>query len=78
MKYDDPSYLKIVEMGEEVIPLLLERINYDDLNGWLYVTCLFAITKEQPLKQEDAGNITAIGKAWIEWGKEKGYLDANT
>jgi hypothetical protein len=64
-----PAYQRIIEMGQEVLPLLLRELN-SHRDHWL--VALNAITGEDPAP-EDATFTEAVD-AWLAWGREKGYL----
>jgi len=36
---------------------------------------LEAITGENPVGKEDAGDVEASARGWIAWGKKNGYLE---
>jgi hypothetical protein len=66
-----PAYQSIIGMGWLVVPLLLKELEREpDHLFW----ALSAITRENPIKPEDAGNIGRMAKAWIDWGRERGLL----
>lgn len=69
-KIAHPDYLAIIGMPKNVIPLLLrelaERPTY-------WFAALKALAKdEQP--PEEQSNFDAAVKAWLDWGKRRGYL----
>ncbi len=66
-----PSYLEIMGMGPAAIPLILRDLQKEN-NHWF--TALRALTKTSPIKSEDAGNMKKMRKAWLDWGKEHGFL----
>jgi len=57
-------------MGKEVIPLILNDLKIDP-DDWFWA--LTAITGENPVADNDAGNIEEMAKAWLKWGRKKGY-----
>ena len=68
-----PSYRRIVEMGESAIPLILNDLKKEP-NHWFLA--LSAIAKDAPkVDEQDKGKMKAISDAWIEWGKDKGYIE---
>ena len=67
-----PAYKKITQMGRDVVPLLLRELLE---RGGHWFSALEAITKDDPVKPEDSGNVPKMSKAWIEWGRERGYLE---
>ncbi len=64
------EYQQIIGLGSSVIPLILEDLAKEpDHWGW----ALEAITGENPVPEEAAGDITAIADAWLAWGRDRGY-----
>ena len=55
-----PAYQKIVSMGEVVIPFLLEDLRQ--------------ITQQNPVQPEQRGKIKQMAEAWLNWGKQEGYI----
>ena len=67
------AYRRIIDMGEPVIPLILDDLR-EKPNHWFLA--LSAIANEAPeVAERDKGDIRAISEAWIQWGKDKGYID---
>jgi hypothetical protein len=62
---------RIIGMGLSAVPLILEELQREP-DQWFWA--LEAITEENPVPPEDAGKIRSMAKAWIEWGKQQGYL----
>jgi hypothetical protein len=67
-----PAYQKIIGMGESSVPLILEDLADNGPNDWFWA--LTAITDENPITKEIAGNMAAMTEAWLQWGKKAGYL----
>jgi len=65
------SYQRIIGLGQRAIPLILKELQHEP-DQWFWA--LRAITGENPVKEEDAGNIKAMAEAWIHLGKSKGWL----
>ena len=65
------TYQKIVNMGEPIIPLLLSNL---DQNPLYWLPALRQITNENPVSPEQKGKIKQMAQAWLNWGKEKGYI----
>jgi GAF domain len=68
---NDPSYQRIIGMGQQIVPLLLKKISEPSGEDWF--GALGAITNENPVKLEHRGIIDKITEDWIKWGKSKGY-----
>ncbi len=67
-----PAYQEIIQMGTEIVPLLLKELKQNPLY-WL--SALQEITGENPIKPEQRGRIKQMATAWLEWGKERGYTE---
>ena len=65
------SYQNIIGMGDPAIPLLLEELQREP-DHWFWA--LEAITLENPVPPEARGKIDEMARAWIEWGRQKGYI----
>jgi hypothetical protein len=66
------SYQKIIGMGWDAVPLLLEELGQEP-NQWFWA--LEAITEENPVPPEAAGNVRRMADAWIDWGRRNGLID---
>jgi hypothetical protein len=66
-----PAYQEIVSMGQAVIPFLLEDLSQNPLY-WL--PALRQITQENPVLPEQRGKIKQMAEAWLNWGRQKGYI----
>jgi hypothetical protein len=65
-----PAYRAIIDLGPDVIPLLLQQLQ-NDPDHWFWA--LKELTGENPVTPESRGNVTEMAKCWLQWGKEKGY-----
>lgn len=68
-----PAYLKIVGMGWSVVPLLLRAMERAP-DHWH--AALEAITQEDPVREENAGDLEAIAADWLAWGARMGLRQA--
>jgi hypothetical protein len=68
-----PAYQKIIGMGEPAIRLILHDLMANGPDDWFWA--LTAITDENPISAEIAGDMAAMTEAWLAWGKKAGYLD---
>jgi len=66
-------YQQIIGMGREALPLILEELQRQPMQ-WFWA--LEAITAENPVSPEAAGNVRLMAQAWIDWGKKHGLLTA--
>ena len=62
--------LDIMEMGKEVISLILERMK---TNPGMWFTVLQILANCDPVKQSTCGNIHAMTDDWLNWGEQHGY-----
>lgn len=61
----NPSYLRIIDMGLEIVPILLEEIQNGN-NYWLHA--LHTITGLNPAAQEPWGRLNQMKNDWLVWG----------
>jgi len=66
-----PAYLKIIAMGAEAIPLVLEEMQQRP-DHWFIA--LESLTDENPVAVEHQGNFTQMVEDWLAWGKKNGFL----
>jgi hypothetical protein len=64
------NYQNIIGLGPDVVPLLLRELRHNP-DHWFWA--LASITRENPVRDEDAGDVELMAKAWLQWGKTKGY-----
>jgi hypothetical protein len=64
-----PAYQRIIAMGRPAIPLILREMQG---HGGHWFWALHFITGESPTP--DMASIEEARKAWLSWGKDKGYL----
>lgn len=65
------SYQSIIGMGPEVVPLILAELDKEP-DHWFWA--LEAITGENPVGDDIAGDMEASAKAWLQWGRKNGLL----
>lgn len=66
-----PAYQQIIALGQRAVPLILQDLA-GDVDHWFIA--LHAITGETPVDPRDAGNLSAMAKAWVSWGASRGLL----
>ena len=66
-----PAYQRIIGLGPDVVPLLLRELEVRP-NRWFHA--LRAITGDNPVELKQRGNLREMTAAWLEWGREQGYL----
>jgi hypothetical protein len=62
-----PAYQRIIGLGPPVLPLILKDLAE---SGRFWFPALSAITGENPVPDDAAGDIERMTSAWIEWGRE--------
>ena len=65
------SYLKILSMGKRVIPMILEDLKE---RGGLWYPALRILSEEDPVPVEARGDVEQMKKAWVQWGRDRGYI----
>lgn len=66
-----PAYQQIIGLGPAVIPCLLRELQ-TSLDHWFWA--LRAVTGEDPTPESARGGFEEMTQAWLEWGREHGYL----
>ena len=66
-----PAYQEIIGIGREAVPLILHELQHEP-HHWFWA--LRAITGEDPITPANRGRIREMTHAWLQWGKEHGYL----
>jgi len=66
-----PAYQQIIGMGPAAIPLILREVSIKQ-GQWFWA--LKSITNADPVKPEHRGIVAEMSKAWLQWGKERGYI----
>jgi hypothetical protein len=64
-------YQRIIGMGWDAVPFILEELEREP-RQWFWA--LEAITEENPVPPEAAGKLLPMAQAWIDWGKQHGFL----
>jgi hypothetical protein len=59
-------------MGESALPFILKDLADNGPHDWFWA--LTAITEENPITQDIAGNMVAMTEVWLRWGITAGYL----
>ena len=67
----NPNYQSIIGMGQPVVALILRELEKGP-DHWFWA--LSAITRENPIKEEDAGDLEKMTEAWLRLGKERGWI----
>jgi hypothetical protein len=70
-----PSYRAIISLGVTSPRLMLSLLLRDmQTTGRTWFTALAHISNQNPVRQEDAGNVKKMMKTWLKWGKSEGLL----
>jgi hypothetical protein len=67
------AYQRIIGMGEGAVSLILGELRDRGPDDWFWA--LNAITGENPITPEIAGDMRKMTEAWLQWGKTAGYLN---
>jgi len=66
-----PAYQQIIGMGVTAISFILREMAAKP-DQWFWA--LKSITGEDPVSPECRGNVKEMSKAWLKWGRERGYI----
>jgi hypothetical protein len=66
-----PAYQLIIGMGEKALPFIFADLQRG-IDHWFWA--LRAITRENPIPPESRGNMQEMANAWLNWGRDKGYV----
>jgi len=66
-----PDYQRIIGMGPRVLPFILRDLERE-LAHWFWA--LRAITGEDPVRAEDAGDMEKMRDAWLRLARTRGWL----
>ena len=70
-RVDHPAYQEVIKMGEVALPLIFRYM--EEGKGGFWFDALHAITGADPIPRPLWGKIREMEKAWLEWGRERGY-----
>lgn len=65
-----PAYQQIIDMGKDVIPLLLRELEKKS-GRWFWA--LKSISRENPVPADKIGKTKVMIDIWLDWGKRNGY-----
>jgi hypothetical protein len=66
-----PAYQRIIGMGEPAVSMILDELQ-NEPEQWFWA--LEAITEENPVPPTSAGHVRLMAQAWLDWGKQRGYV----
>jgi polyhydroxyalkanoate synthesis regulator phasin len=65
------AYLSIIGLGPSAIPLIFYEL-ISEPNWWF--CALRSITSKDPVTEDMRGDLIAMTKAWLDWGRKHGYV----
>ena len=66
-----PAYQSIIGMGQDAVPLILDEMS-NQPDHWFWA--LRAITGANPCPPEHVGDVTAMTRDWLSWGRGHHYI----
>lgn len=66
-----PAYQRIIGMGAAALPLIFRQLSRQP-GHWFWA--LAAITGENPVPPEEAGDVRRMTERWLEFARKRGYL----
>lgn len=67
---EHPAYQRIIAMGWDAVPLIVDELARET-DHWFIA--LHAITKVDPVPEENRGEISKMAQAWIAWWRDGGH-----
>lgn len=64
-------YQQIIGLGQPAIPFILRELERET-DHWFWA--LEAISGENPVSDEQAGNVDVMAQAWLAWGRQRGLI----
>ncbi len=64
-------YQRIIGLGPPAIPLILKELQREP-DHWFWAP--EALSGENPVPAADRGNLAAMTRAWLEWGRRHGHI----
>lgn len=68
---EHPTHQEIINMGQPAVPLILKRMQ---CHGGHWLEAPHRITGEDPVNPKNRGNIAAMQKSWLDWGRRNDAL----
>lgn len=65
-----PAYQTIIGMGPDAVPFLLRELEMNP-DAWFWA--LRSITEADPVPLNVRGDVLAMARAWLAWGRNQGY-----
>ncbi len=70
--FENINYLSVIALGRKVVPLILADLQREPV-PWF--TALQAITGENPVDAQSAGDFRKMAEAWLQWGRKRGLTN---
>ena len=70
------AYQKIIELGLDMVPLIFEDILQTGSGHWTYALAAITGIPDEDNPAKCTYNPSAASNAWLQWGKEKGIVEA--
>ena len=68
---EHPDYQRIIELGEQAVPLILEELARET-DHWF--PALRQLTRTSPVPADSRGNPAQMREAWLRWGRDHGLI----
>ena len=69
----NPNFQRIIGLGKSSLPFLFKKLELE-AEPTICFDALTAITGNNPITENIAGNIMEMRRVWLTWGKKQGYL----
>jgi hypothetical protein len=66
-----PSYQAIIGMGAKAVPLILAEMEAEGEHPDHWFWALQALTKADPVSEEDEGDFRKMAKSWLQWASRR-------
>jgi len=66
-----PAYQQIIGMGPTAVPFILTEMQLSS-DHWFWA--LRSISGDDPVESQHRGNIKKMTEAWLQWGRNQGYI----
>ena len=70
-KIINDAYLDIIALGKDVVPFILKDLENGPAH---WHTALKALTKENPVPDEDLNKSKKIRESWLAWGRDNNFV----
>ena len=66
-----PSYQRIIGIGPDAIPCIMKQLVDEGTEPDHWFWALQALTGENPVPEDEAGNMLKMSARWLEWWKNR-------